>query len=91
MEEHDELESQSIEEALAKLAAGQEDEEEPRLFTAILGLGSNLGDRVRNLERALDHLKHAVRLERLSSVYETEPLGDRELPAEGGRGARPGA
>jgi 2-amino-4-hydroxy-6-hydroxymethyldihydropteridine diphosphokinase len=80
MEEHDELESQSMEEALAELAAGQEDEEEPRLFTAILGLGSNLGDRVRNLERALDHLKHAVRLERLSSVYETEPVGDREQP-----------
>jgi 2-amino-4-hydroxy-6-hydroxymethyldihydropteridine diphosphokinase len=55
-------------------------EEEPRLFTAILGLGSNLGDRVRNLERALDHLKHGVRLERLSSIYETEPVGDREQP-----------
>ncbi len=56
------------------------EEEEPRLFTAILGLGSNLGDRVRNLERALDHLKHGVRLERLSSIYETEPVGDREQP-----------
>jgi 2-amino-4-hydroxy-6-hydroxymethyldihydropteridine diphosphokinase len=59
---------------------GESDEEEPRLFTAILGLGSNLGDRVRNLERALEHLKHGVRLERLSSVYETEPVGDREQP-----------
>ena len=55
-------------------------EEEPRLFTAILGLGSNLGDRVRNLERALEHLKHGMRLERLSSIYETEPVGDREQP-----------
>ena len=55
-------------------------EEEPRLFTVILGLGSNLGDRVRNLERVLDHLKHGVRFERLSSIYETEPVGDREQP-----------
>lgn len=55
-------------------------EEEPKLFTAVLGLGSNLGDRVRNLERALDHLRHGVRLERLSSIYETEPVGDREQP-----------
>lgn len=59
---------------------GESSEEEPRLFTAILGLGSNLGDRVRNLERALEHLKHGVRLERLSSIYETEPVGDREQP-----------
>lgn len=78
----DEREEATRDEARAEAdeLEGESGEEEPRLFTAILGLGSNLGDRVRNLERALEHLKHGVRLERLSSIYETEPVGDREQP-----------
>lgn len=42
-----------------------------------LGLGSNLGDRRANLRRALELLveRGALRLERTSSVYETEPVG----------------
>ncbi len=46
----------------------------------ILGLGSNLGDRVRNLERALEGLRRHVALEAVSSVYETEPVGVRDQP-----------
>ncbi|MBI3292803.1 MAG: 2-amino-4-hydroxy-6-hydroxymethyldihydropteridine diphosphokinase [Elusimicrobia bacterium] len=45
--------------------------------TAYVGLGSNLGDRRRWLEQAIRQLRlvPGVRLERLSSVYETEPVG----------------
>lgn len=40
-----------------------------------LGLGSNLGDRRANLERALAFLAGLGRLLKRSSVYETTPLG----------------
>ena len=40
-----------------------------------LGLGSNLGDRKANLERALQLLGQRLDVERVSSVYETEPVG----------------
>ncbi len=49
--------------------------EVPRVGTIILGLGSNQGDRIRNLERALERLKAHVFVERTSSVYETQPVG----------------
>ena len=39
-----------------------------------LGLGSNLGDRQANLAEALQSLRAHVRIERVSPVYETEPL-----------------
>lgn len=38
------------------------------------GLGSNLGDRDRNLKAALDSLAGIVRLTAISSVYDTAPL-----------------
>lgn len=38
------------------------------------GLGSNLGDRDRNLQAALDTLTGVVRLTAVSSVYDTAPL-----------------
>jgi len=43
--------------------------------TVYLSLGSNLGNRERLLQSAIDHL-HApdLRIRRLSSVYETEPV-----------------
>jgi 2-amino-4-hydroxy-6-hydroxymethyldihydropteridine diphosphokinase len=41
---------------------------------AFLGLGSNLGDRVRYLREAVDTLR-AVDLLAVSPVYETEPVG----------------
>lgn len=41
-----------------------------------LSLGSNLGDRKKNLERAAELLSKAgIRIISASSVYETEPLG----------------
>ena len=46
------------------------------LKTAYLSLGSNLGDRVAQIERALALLEESgVRVLRRSSFYETEPVG----------------
>jgi len=44
---------------------------------AYIGLGSNLGDRLANLQRAVDLLraKPGVRVVSSSRVYETEPVG----------------
>jgi 2-amino-4-hydroxy-6-hydroxymethyldihydropteridine diphosphokinase len=44
---------------------------------AFLGLGSNLGDRLANLQRAVDLLGAAegIRVVRSSRVYETDPVG----------------
>jgi 2-amino-4-hydroxy-6-hydroxymethyldihydropteridine diphosphokinase len=43
--------------------------------TVWLGLGTNLGDRAANFDRCLSALQSLVRLEALSPVYETEPIG----------------
>jgi 2-amino-4-hydroxy-6-hydroxymethyldihydropteridine diphosphokinase len=44
---------------------------------AILGLGSNMGDRRANLQAAIEDLwAHGVRAVTSSSVYETEPVGE---------------
>jgi 2-amino-4-hydroxy-6-hydroxymethyldihydropteridine diphosphokinase len=48
--------------------------------TAYLGLGSNLGERRANLERALNFLSQRLRLEKLSSIYDSEPVGNVEQP-----------
>lgn len=41
-----------------------------------LGLGSNVGERVRHLKQAVAALpRHGVQILRSSSVYETEPVG----------------
>lgn len=47
-----------------------------------LGLGANLGDRLANLQRAVDELaaKPGIRVVRSSRVYETEPVGGPEQP-----------
>ncbi len=47
-----------------------------------LGLGSNLGDRVKYLNRALSELEnlHQTTIKKYSSVYETEPVGVKEQP-----------
>ena len=53
------------------------------VVTAYLGLGSNLGDRRKNLQDAselLDRLDDGVRVLRSSSVYETEPWGLADQP-----------
>jgi 2-amino-4-hydroxy-6-hydroxymethyldihydropteridine diphosphokinase len=42
-----------------------------------LGLGSNLGERESHLRRAIDDLRgHDVEVEAVSSLYETEPVGE---------------
>ncbi|MDP2918829.1 MAG: 2-amino-4-hydroxy-6-hydroxymethyldihydropteridine diphosphokinase [Dehalococcoidia bacterium] len=45
-----------------------------------LGLGSNLGDRERNLRQALDLLCQQVTLYTISPIYETAPEGDGSQP-----------
>lgn len=42
-----------------------------------LGIGSNLGDRRKNIKKALEILKKtkAIKLEKISKLYETEPQG----------------
>lgn len=45
-----------------------------------LALGSNLGDREKNLHQALDRIAEFVDITRLSSIYETEPWGVRDQP-----------
>jgi 2-amino-4-hydroxy-6-hydroxymethyldihydropteridine diphosphokinase len=47
--------------------------------TVYLGLGSNMGDRRENLERALEYLSQRLRLTGKSSMYDTEPM---ENPAQ---------
>ena len=50
------------------------------MATVYLCLGSNLGERDRNLTQALTLLSQKIRLEKLSSIYETEPIGYKEQP-----------
>ena len=50
------------------------------MVTVYLSLGSNLGDRRNNLDRALDYLSQRLRLEKVSSVYDTEPVGNTKQP-----------
>jgi 2-amino-4-hydroxy-6-hydroxymethyldihydropteridine diphosphokinase len=45
--------------------------------TGYIGLGSNVGDRERNLSRAVELLDaQGVEVEAVSSLYETEPVGE---------------
>ncbi len=50
------------------------------LTTVYLGLGSNLGNRQENLDRALDYLSQRMPLTEVSSVYDTEPMGNSNQP-----------
>ncbi|MEE8471229.1 MAG: 2-amino-4-hydroxy-6-hydroxymethyldihydropteridine diphosphokinase [Dehalococcoidia bacterium] len=45
-----------------------------------LGLGSNLGDRMGNLGLAVERLSGKLFIKKLSSVYETDPVGYEEQP-----------
>lgn len=45
-----------------------------------LGLGANVGDREGNLVRALEMLGEGVRVQAVSSLYETEPVGYTDQP-----------
>jgi len=50
------------------------------LVTIYLGLGSNMGDRRENLNRALNYLSQRLRVTEKSSFYDTEPIGNSEQP-----------
>jgi 2-amino-4-hydroxy-6-hydroxymethyldihydropteridine diphosphokinase len=51
-----------------------------QMITAYLGLGSNLGDRKRNLDMAIDFLGERIKVEKISPVYDTSPVGDTNQP-----------
>ena len=48
--------------------------------TVYLGLGSNMGVREENLGRALDLLSQRMRVGKVSSIYDTDPVGNINQP-----------
>ena len=48
--------------------------------TAYLGIGSNLGNRAANLDKAIDLLSQRMKMGEVSSVYDTEPVGNPNQP-----------
>ncbi len=50
------------------------------MYTAYLGLGSNLGDRFENLSRAIEELSKIETVTLVSGIYETEPV-DMDSPS----------
>jgi len=48
---------------------------------AFLALGSNLGNRARNLRDALERISRHARIERVSRFYRSEPVGFPEQPS----------
>lgn len=48
--------------------------------TVYLGLGSNLGNRWNNLDKALEFLGQRLPVKSVSSVYDTEPIGNVAQP-----------
>jgi 2-amino-4-hydroxy-6-hydroxymethyldihydropteridine diphosphokinase len=50
-------------------------------MTAVVSLGSNLGDRLAHLRAGIEVLNRHVPVEAVSAVYETEPVGVEGHPA----------
>jgi 2-amino-4-hydroxy-6-hydroxymethyldihydropteridine diphosphokinase len=50
------------------------------MVTVYLGLGSNLEDRQRHLDMALDFLSERIKIEQLSPIYDTAPIGNTNQP-----------
>ena len=48
--------------------------------TVYLGLGSNLEDRQHNLNQAMDFLSERIKIEKLSPIYDTAPVGNTNQP-----------
>ena len=48
--------------------------------TVYLGLGSNMGNRQDNLDGVLALLSQRLRVEKISSIYDTEPIGNTSQP-----------
>jgi GTP cyclohydrolase-4 len=51
-----------------------------KVHTVYLALGSNLGDRRGNLAAALQRLREVMEVSKVSSIYETEPVGYLDQP-----------
>ncbi|WAM33930.1 2-amino-4-hydroxy-6-hydroxymethyldihydropteridine diphosphokinase [Caldicellulosiruptor morganii] len=45
-----------------------------------LSLGSNLGDRQKNIQTAIEYLKENVEIEKVSTIIETKPYGYTQQP-----------
>jgi len=58
--------------------AGRKKSTDPVPRSAYLGLGSNVGDRRLQIQRAIGELSRLTRVRRVSSFYSTEPVGFRE-------------
>lgn len=52
----------------------------PTLTPVLLGLGANVGEPLAQLARAVAALGEVIEIERVSSVYRTEPVGYAEQP-----------
>ena len=52
----------------------------PKLHQVYLGIGANLGDRQANILQALQYVQGRASIVKVSSFYETEPVGYREQP-----------
>ena len=50
------------------------------LVTVYLGIGSNLGNREANLDRAIEMLSERMKVSKVSSVYDTEPQDNPNQP-----------
>lgn len=48
--------------------------------TVYLGLGSNLGNREKNIDKALELLSQRMKIEKISSIYDTEPMDNADQP-----------
>ena len=48
--------------------------------SAFIGIGSNLGDRIRNCRNAIHAIKDIAGIKSVSSMYETEPVGIEDQP-----------
>ena len=48
--------------------------------TVYLGIGSNLGNREANLDRAIEMLSERMKIGKVSSIYDTEPLDNPDQP-----------
>ncbi|MEJ2759715.1 MAG: 2-amino-4-hydroxy-6-hydroxymethyldihydropteridine diphosphokinase, partial [Anaerolineales bacterium] len=53
----------------------QNNQESSLLHTIYLGFGTNVGDRLGNLQAAVDKLVPQVQVQQVSSVYQTPPWG----------------
>ncbi len=52
----------------------------PGTVAVYLGMGSNMGNRRDNLDKGLELLSRRVKLEQVSSVYDTAPVGNTQQP-----------